>query len=136
MNDFKYSKTSLKRLYTCHYNLITICKLALKISPVDITVVCGYRKKDNQNKAFAEGYSNAVWPKSAHNQWPSNAVDLVPYMHEQIKWNDTNGLYLIGGLMIGISTNLDINIKWGGAWHGTLNSPHEFNDLYHFELMV
>ena len=136
MNKFKYSKTSLKRLDTCHDDLIIICETVLDISPIDITVICGHRKKEDQNKAFTKGFSRAPWPKSAHNQLPSKAVDLAPYVNGYIKWNDIKKLYLIAGLVLGVSMNPHIEVKWGGAWHGTLNVPHEFNDLYHFELIV
>lgn len=136
MNDYKYSQTSIKQLNTCHDDLITICSLILPISPIDITIVCGHRTEEAQNQAFANGSSLAQWLQSAHNEIPSDAVDLAPYFDRGIQWKDVKGLYLIAGLVIGISQSLNIKIRWGGAWHGPLNPPHQFNDLYHFERIM
>lgn len=136
MTSFKYSKTSLKRLYTCHSDLITICKKALDQSPVDITVVCGYRDKLSQNQAYRDGYSKLEWPHSMHNQTPSKAVDLAPYISGKVQWNNVKGLYIIAGIVISIAYSLNVKIRWGGAWNGTLNDAYIFNDLYHFEKTV
>ena len=135
MTNFKYSQTSLERLYTCHSDLITICKTAIVISPIDISVVCGHRDKEAQNKAYNENRSDFKWPHSMHNQTPSKAVDLAPYIDGRIQWKHEKGLYLIAGLVIGIGYKLGIKIRWGGAWNGTLNTEFQRKDLYHFEKM-
>lgn len=136
MTDFKYSQTSLERLHTCHSDLITICKKAIERSPVDITVVCGHRGKDDQDQAYSNGYSDLKWPFSKHNEWPSKAVDLAPYINGKIEWNNINGLYLIAGIVISIAYSINVKIRWGGAWNGTLNDTKKRQDLYHFEKIV
>lgn len=45
----------------------------------DITVLCGYRGKEEQNQAVANGASKTPWPKSHHNRVPSDAVDVAVY---------------------------------------------------------
>lgn len=136
MSDFKYSNLSLQRLYTCHEDLITICSLALQVSPVDITVVCGFRDWRAQNDAFTTGHSRVPWPQSTHNRKPSDAVDLAPYFHGGIQWNAVKELHLIAGLVVGIGAAQNVQIRWGGAWNGMMNAPWQFNDLYHFERIV
>jgi len=136
MTEFRYSQTSLNRLNTCHNDLITICKKAILISPVDISIVCGHRDKKAQARAFRDGFSKLRWPQSNHNQWPSRAVDLAPYRDGEIRWSNIEGLHLIAGLILGIADTLNIKIRWGGAWKGVLNPPDAFNDLYHFEKIV
>ena len=127
MNDFKYS---------CHNDIITICSLALQVSPVDITIVCGHRNMADQNKAYNEKKSRVKWPNSSHNSSPSNAVDLVPYINGVLQWNNIQQLHLVAGLIIGIGAAQNVPIRWGGAWDGQLNKPWKFNDLYHFELIL
>lgn len=87
-------KESKLQLATCHPELIQLIELVAKgvdegdllyAEVDDISVLCGYRGADKQNRAFAEGASKTPWPKSKHNRIPSDAVDVVPF---PIDWTD------------------------------------------------
>lgn len=80
--------SSLAQLGTAHPDLQRLIKLvsqyvdagALKYAGItDIAVLCGYRDKAGQDKAFKDKASKLQWPKSKHNRMPSDAVDVVVY---------------------------------------------------------
>jgi peptidoglycan L-alanyl-D-glutamate endopeptidase CwlK len=111
---FKFSTLSQNRLATCCTDLQAICHLALQISPIDFSVICGYRDAETQNKAYAEGKSGVMYPVSYHNKAPSLAVDLAPY---PLDWNDITAFKIIGSSMCIAAYKLDIkNFTWGAFW--------------------
>jgi len=80
-----FGKTSRKRLATCHEDLQLVFNEVIK--HFDCTIVCGHRGEADQNDAFERGNSKLRFPQSKHNQWPSLAVDAVPW---PINWDDTD----------------------------------------------
>lgn len=81
-------ETSLAALGTAHPELQRLIKLvsqyidagALRYAGItDIAVLCGYRDKAGQDKAFKDKASKVQWPNSKHNRMPSDAVDVVVY---------------------------------------------------------
>jgi peptidoglycan LD-endopeptidase CwlK len=75
--SFVFGKRSLERLSECHPDLQRIAHELIK--EMDVTVLCGHRSKEEQDKAFNSGYSKLRWPLSKHNQTPALAMDLAPY---------------------------------------------------------
>jgi hypothetical protein len=73
----KFSKRSLSNLVTCHPLLQELAHEVIK--DFDFTVIEGHRDKSSQMKAFASKTSKLKWPRSKHNQWPSQAFDALPY---------------------------------------------------------
>ena len=73
----KFSKRSLSNLVTCHPLLQELAHEVIK--DFDFTVIEGHRDKAGQMKAFASKTSKLKWPRSKHNQWPSQAFDAIPY---------------------------------------------------------
>jgi peptidoglycan L-alanyl-D-glutamate endopeptidase CwlK len=132
----KFSDASARRLATCSPHLQEIMRRAIQIT--DFTVLCGYRTKAEQDKAYAEKRSQTPWPKSLHNQEPSRAVDIAPY---PIEWPDAKTdnyaeyarklgrFYQLAGVVKAFAAQLGIPIRWGGDW---LN----FKDYPHFELIL
>jgi len=116
---YKFGKKSKKNLNTCHEDLQIILKEAIKV--YDFSVLCGHRGEKEQNEAFANGKSKLKYPKSNHNQLPSNAVDIAPY---PIDWKDINRFYELAGIIKGIAHILDIGIIWGGDWKFFKDYPH------------
>jgi len=80
---YKYSKSSLNKLKTCHDDLQEIFKDAIRI--YDITVISGHRGKKGQNELYKEGFSRVKFPDSKHNRVPSRAIDAAPY---PVNWKD------------------------------------------------
>ena len=125
-----FGTRSKSNLDSAHKDLQTLFNEVIK--HYDCSVICGYRNETDQNKAYHDGRSSLKFPQSKHNSLPSRAVDVVPY---PIDWKDTKRFYHFGGYVLGISTLLNITIRWGGDWDSDyIFSDQTFNDLVHFEL--
>jgi len=133
MMNWRFSYSSFRKLSTVRPELQIIFNKALKISPVDFGISCGYRDKDEQELAFREGRSKLRWPESKHNRYPSDAVDFFPVVNGKAIWDNPSYFYLIAGLVLGIANQMGYKIRWGGAWNGELNKPGVLNDLPHIE---
>ena len=128
----KFSKRSLDKLNTCHPDLQKLFNEVIKY--MDCTILCGYRDKEFQNKAYKEKRSKLKYPRSKHNKIPSLAVDVVPY---PIDWNNINMFYFFAGFVKRTAISLGIPIRWGGDWDGDndiRNQTGLFLDLPHWEM--
>ena len=120
-----FSKRSSKELGTCHYLLQDLMNRAIK--ETDFTVICGFRDKAQQEKAFAEGRSRAKWGQSKHNSWPSMAVDVVPY---PIDWDDVDRFETLGIVIQRCWDEMPIEARggwklvWGKGFKGLVDYPH------------
>ena len=141
----KFGRTSRKHLETCHPDLQTLFNAVITV--VDCSVTCGYRNKEDQEKAFNSGNSKVHYPHGKHNSNPSTAVDVYPY---PIDFNNLSRFYYLAGWVlakaeilrnVGEITN---KIRWGGNWKGLNNGKIDFsynmrkdvlNDLPHYELI-
>lgn len=125
-----YSARSKKRLQTCDIRLQNIFKELLTF--FDHTIVCGYRNEKDQNAAFKAGNSKLRWPQSRHNEFPSLAVDIIPYPSG---WNEINSFYFMAGAVKAIAKRHGIKIRWGGDWSMDNDfNDQTFMDLGHFEI--
>lgn len=109
-------KTSNDRLDTCHPRLQQLIRRVMQgvdegdleyAGITDITVLCGFRGEAEQNKAVADGASQLPWPKSAHNQQPSWAVDVAPF---PIDWKDTRKFEVLHSYIAGVAHAMLINL--------------------------
>lgn len=131
---------SLSRLLTCDPRLQAIVHEASSI--MDLSVLCGVRSKEEQEKAFADGASKLRWPNSKHNLKPgqqySRAVDIIPYFgaaKEHYDWKDLLAFARLAGVMFAIAYKHGVKLRWGGDWDMDNQSADEkFHDLPHFEL--
>jgi len=128
-----FGRSSLNNLNTCCFELRDILLEAIK--HVDFSVVCGHRNAADQQKAFADGFSEVTWPNSKHNEYPSDAVDVAPYVNG-IKWDDIEGFTLLAGILKGIAIMKGYNLRIGIDWDGDLFvKEHSFKDRPHIELI-
>lgn len=114
-----FSKRSLQRLFTCDQQLQDLFLEVIKER--DCTIVCGYRGPEDQEQAFREGKSKAHFGQSAHNFFPSKAVDVVPY---PVNWSDKEGITEFAMYVLEKAKQMGINIKWGGAFKSFFDGPH------------
>lgn len=128
-NPTTYSGRSSENLHSCHSDLRRIL-IFLAQDGWNITVVCGHRDEEAQNKAYDSGNSKANWPDSDHNVSPSNAVDIAPYIPGVgIPWENHDNLWIIlAGAFMGKAQELNIEVEWGGLYKG-------LKDLGHFSLI-
>ncbi len=135
----KLSKTSLNRLATCHEDLIIFCNEFIK--HYDFTVVCGHRGQEDQDKAYAQGFSKVKFPNSKHNSYPSLAVDLAPW-EGKIDWSKDQMLFFAGfgiGIARGLYSEGKIKneIISGVDWDNDTDiNDTKFLDAPHFEIKL
>ena len=125
-----FGKTSKKRLNTCDDRLQKVFNEVIK--HVDCSVLEGHREKDRQNKLYEEGKTKVKYPNGRHNRQPSSAVDVTPY---PVDWKDRERQTLFAGFVIGIASQMGINLRWGGDWDQDFQVvDNRFDDFPHFEL--
>lgn len=125
-----FGSNSKANLYTAHVELQRLFEEVVK--GYDCTVICGYRSKEDQDKAVAQGLSKTPYPQSKHNRKPSVAVDVAPY---PINWKDEKRFYHFAGYVMGVAERLGIPVRWGGDWDSDNDlNDQTFMDLVHFEL--
>lgn len=131
-----FGNTSLLRLSTCDARLIDLMKTAIKDSPVDFSIVCGHRNKEDQDKACAEGKSKTPFPTSKHNSFPSQAVDICPCTADgKADWNNRAAYVAIAAHVLGLAKDKGLHIRWGGDFHEDGNkTTNDAWDMPHFEL--
>ena len=132
MSKFKFGKTSLERLSSCHKDIQKLMHTALSKSDEDFTILQGHRGEEEQNKFFKEKKSKLMYPNSKHNMYPSIAVDIAPY---PIDWEDTQRFKNLAKVVLECAKDLDLVVRWGGDWDRDGDTfDQTFNDLPHFEL--
>lgn len=120
----KFGKRSKERLATCKPELQELMNELIKI--MDVTILCGHRDEEAQNKAYADGFSKLQFPNSKHNSIPSHAVDVAPW-NGGINWNDINTFERMCGIVEGIAQQRNIKIRMGRDF--------SFKDYPHVELL-
>lgn len=126
---YKYSKTSRKRLDSCHPELQRLFNSL--IEDYDVSIICGHRSKAEQDKAVADGASKTRYPNSKHNSIPSLGIDAALY---PINWNDHGRHYMFVGIVRERAKQLGIPIRCGADWDSDFaTNDQTFNDLVHFE---
>lgn len=117
-----FGKMSLERLATCDERLQRVARAA--IARTDFSVACGHRGEQEQNEAYARGFSKLKFPQSKHNIKPSKAMDLVPW---PVDWKNIDRFKDLAAIVKQEAAKLDVKIRWGGDWA-------KFRDYPHFEL--
>jgi len=126
----KFGRKSRESLNTCDSNLQKVFNEVIK--HVDCSVLEGHREKDRQNKLYEEGKTKVKYPNGRHNRQPSSAVDVTPY---PVDWKDRERQTLFAGFVIGVASQMGINLRWGGDWDQDFQVvDNRFDDFPHFEL--
>ena len=115
----KLSAKSQAKLNTCHSDLIKLIEAVAETEKC--AVICGFRGRYEQEKAYYEGKSKAKFGQSKHNYKPSQAVDVVPLPK---KWEDIPAFEKLGEKIMAKAEELGIKIKWGRDFTGLKDYPH------------
>ena len=127
----KFGKASIENLETCDKKLQKVFKEVIKT--VDCSIIEGHRGKDRQNSLYTEGKTKLKYPNGRHNDFPSRAVDVVPY---PVDWDDRERFHLFAGFVIGTAKSMGIDLRWGGDWNiNWFVDDNKFDDFPHFELI-
>ena len=107
---------SKQRLVGVHPDLVRVVQLAITLSTQDFTVLEGVRSIETQREYVAKGASQTM--DSRHLKGPAGvgrAVDLVPWAGGMARW-EWPLVYPIAEAMRQAAVQLDVPIRWGGAW--------------------
>jgi len=109
---YQLSERSLERLKGVDADLVKVVKRAIQLTRVDFGVVEGVRTVERQTELVNSGASKTM--KSRH--ITGEAVDLMAYLNGRASWELS--LYDdIADAMRDAATDLQVPIRWGGAWH-------------------
>ena len=110
-SGFVFSNTSIKRLSGVNADLVKVVKRALELSEQDFAVLEGLRTKERQEELVKKGASQTMNSKHLI----GHAVDLVPIVDGKVSW-DWAYYYPIAEAMREAAKELNVRVKWGGAW--------------------
>jgi|SRR6185436_1771865 len=122
MTGYPFGKHSLEVRATLHPDLVKVVDEVSK--EINLTLLCGHRNQEDQDRAFAEGKSKLKWPKSRHNTTPSEAIDAAVY---PVNWNDIESFKKLAVKFKEAAARVNVEIEWGGDWK-------TFKDWDHFQL--
>lgn len=131
-SGYRWGKRSLSRLSTCHDDLQRLMTAALEHPdcPSDMTIVFGHRSNAEQNELYAQGrtkpgrvVTNAKAGQSRHNSWPSEAVDVIPYVNGSGSW-DWDDINPMADHIKRVAANLGIKVTWGGDFRSFRDGAH------------
>jgi len=119
VNDFAFSKRSLKNLEGVHPDLVRVVRRALELTEVDFVVVEGIRTLEKQRQYVESGASKTM--NSRH--LTGHAVDLIAWVDRTVNWSL---IYYekIAAAMKEAGSELGIPVEWGGDWKTFKDGPH------------
>lgn len=109
---FKFSGRSIKNLMDVNEHLKDIAKKALEVTDVDFAVIEGLRTKERQQELVSEGKSKTLQSKHLI----GHAIDVMAFVNSRGTWIDAY-YYQIADAFKKASMQLDIPLRWGGAWN-------------------
>lgn len=134
----QFGKRSKQRLKGVDARLVNVLNEVVKY--FDITVIEGVRSQKRQNELVAQGKSKTKFSKHI----TGLAVDIAPY---PIDWKARDDFHYLGGFVLGIATQMGVNVRWGGDWSSPsldkdvisgkekrTTKDNNFDDMVHFEI--
>lgn len=92
------------------------------IKNFDFSLICGYRNKLNQERAFASGASRARFGQSPHNFKPAFAFDAIPYPFQG--WTKIPPFEEMGKEILDAAKRCGVAVTWGRDFKGLVDYPH------------
>lgn len=116
---FVLGARSLARLDGVHKDLQRVIKRAIKLTPVDFTVLEGMRTLARQKQLVAAGASRTM--NSRH--LTGHAVDLGALINGKVAWDWP--LYpRIAEAVLRAAKEEGVPVIWGGSWPKFRDGPH------------
>lgn len=112
---YALGKRSKDRLLGVDPRMVAVVEKAITISEQDFSVICGLRTVKEQEALVAKGASQTM--KSKHLE--GLAVDLMAWV-DGGRW-ELNLYDEIADAIRKAAIELGVNVRWGAAWHKTLN---------------
>jgi len=141
--DYHFGAKSRRRLDTCCPQLRAVATRAIEITPIDFTIIHGWRDAAQQDILFESGASKTPWPKSKHNFTQSDgspwslALDFGPLIDGRIPWKDTHAFAVVAGCFFAAAKMRGVTIRWGGDWDQDGSTTDQtFMDWGHIEIQL
>jgi peptidoglycan L-alanyl-D-glutamate endopeptidase CwlK len=105
---------------------VELLEEAIKTTPLDFSVLCGYRTEKEQTAPYNAGFSTVQFPNSYHNKWPSEAVDIAPFYKSSphIRWSELDDFKKLIKHIKKTAKKLKIDIECGADWKEFQDFPH------------
>lgn len=120
MELFKLSDSSEKALVGIHTDLVAVVRRAIVLTVQDFGVHDGLRSIEEQKALLASGATKTL--DSRH--ITGHAVDLVPFVNGKLRW-EWEPIYKIADSVRIAAKELDVQIRWGGAWDISFTDSEE-----------
>lgn len=126
--NYTLSKTSLDNLAGVNPNLVKVVKRAIELTGIDFRVTEGLRTKERQAQLVKQGKSKTMHSRHL----TGHAVDVVALVDNEVSW-DFNHYYSIAQAFAKAGSELDVKVRWGGAWTvitGKSGTPQDWVKAY------
>lgn len=122
----QFGQRSLDVLATLDSRLQLVVGDAIATVPKaqDFALIEGFRDEATQNEYFEREVSKLKWPNSYHNNYPSLAVDLIPY---PTGFDDIGKFYEVATYIFNSAQKYNVVLEWGGHWQ-------RFPDFAHWQI--
>lgn len=125
---FKFSSKSEQLLNSVQKELNILTHEVIKISPIDFSIVEGFRNRMRQKELFQNGKSKTLNSKHCE----CKAIDII-CCKEGYK-EPLRDIYIVIGLFIAKASELNIKIRVGALWNKNSSKDNDFIDAFHIEL--
>ena len=148
---YKLGVASQLKLVGVNPILVATANYGIRFTPVDFTIVWGWRGEADQTLMVKTKVSKTPWPLSKHNvvdanhQPASMAIDFVPWHKGGIPWDDTHTFAVIAGVLFSSFAALRYSnpnfaegyvLRWGADWDRDGSTRDQtFMDWGHLELV-
>ena len=132
---YRFGKASTKKLDSCNAIIQHVMHESIKTSSFDFTILCGHRSKEQQKKLYAQGRTEpgkiVTWTlNSRHNELPSDAIDVAPWIDGSIPWDNEELFIELGNHIKNTAIALGYSEWiWGGDFVRTKDYPHHEFDM-------
>jgi peptidoglycan L-alanyl-D-glutamate endopeptidase CwlK len=131
MSKFVLGKKSLEELEGVHSDLVVVVHRAIELTVQDFSVHDGIRTFEEQKKLVESGASQTL--DSRH--ITGHAVDLVPYINGKLRW-EWNPIYRIADAVRMAAKELNIPLRWGGAWDVSFTDTDDLTEFINQEEII
>ena len=127
----RFGALSREQLDTCDERIQKVFYEVIR--HFDCKIIEGHRGESLQRLYFRQGKSKVDWPNGAHNSYPSNAVDAMPY---PVNWKDEKRICYFAGYVMATALSIGIKLRWGYDWDGDTDlNDQTFYDGPHYEIV-
>ena len=109
---FKYGTTSENRIQGLDPGLVSVLRLVIQRSKVDVMVAEGLRSKKRQANLLAQG---KTWTLNSRHL-TGHAVDIAPLINGKVPWNDPKPWVELSKVVFECADELGVILQWGGDW--------------------